>query len=76
MVFAHFHSIDADGTLYVKASGWEGHAHWNGQHKISPTDPDYAFWRWLVSQKEYHRLIKESELAVAREHWVRQTGQV
>jgi hypothetical protein len=68
----HWHGLDTDGTLHVKASGWQGGSHWTGELAIKPAQPDYKFWRWLVAQKEYHRLVEESELPAIREQWLRQ----
>jgi hypothetical protein len=62
-----WHSVDNDGTLHVKASGHHGNSHWSGEKTISPKESDYGFWRWLVAQKEYHRLVKETELSAIRE---------
>jgi hypothetical protein len=64
-----WHSIDADGTLRVKASGYDGDSHWSGEQTITPAESDYEFWRWLVAQKEYHRLVEDSELSAIREVW-------
>jgi hypothetical protein len=69
----HWHSLDTDGTLHVKASGWQGGDHWTGEQAIGRAEPEYDFWRWLVAQREYHRLVEESELPAIREQWSRQT---
>jgi hypothetical protein len=68
-----WHSVDADGTLHVKASGWQGDSHWTGEQAFSPAEPEYDFWRWLVAQKEYHRNVEESELPAIEEEWSRRT---
>ena len=68
-----WHSVDSDGTLHVKASGYQGGSHWTGDRAISPAEPEYDFWRWVVAQKEYHRLVEESELPAIREEWSRRT---
>jgi hypothetical protein len=70
----HWHSVDGDGTLHVKASGWRGGAHWTGETAISADQPDYAFWLWLVAQEEHHRLVEATELPAIREGWSRRTG--
>lgn len=64
-----WHNFDDEGTLNVKTSGWEGGCHWTGSTPISMDKPDYAFWCWFVAQKEYHRLVEETELPAIREHW-------
>jgi hypothetical protein len=66
-----WHSFDTDGTLHVKASGFRGFSHWTGELAIDPAGPEYQLWRWLVAQKEYHRLVKESEVPAIREEWLR-----
>jgi hypothetical protein len=66
-----WHSVDSDGTLHVKASGWQGGSHWSGETAISPEKTEYEFWRWFVTQKEYHRLVEKHELPIIREEWVR-----
>lgn len=71
----HWHAFDADGTLRVKASGYRGGSHWTGELAISPAEPDYDFWCWLVAQKEYHRLVAVSELPDIQEDWLRRTRQ-
>jgi hypothetical protein len=67
-------SVDSDGTLHVKVSGWQGGSHWNGEKAVSPDKPEYHFWRWFVAQKEYHRLVEESELPSIWEEWFRRTS--
>jgi hypothetical protein len=69
-----WHGIDDDGTLHVKSSGWAAGCHWTGERSIVPSDPDYAFWRWLVVQKEHHRVVDETEIPSIRENWRRSSG--
>lgn len=70
-----YHGFDDDGTLYIKASGYEGRgayfSHWTGEFEISPTQPDYDFWCWFVDQKQYRRLVKETELPDIKDRWAR-----
>lgn len=65
-----WHGIDSNGILHVKVSGWQGGAHWNGETAITPVEPDYDFWCWLIAQEEYHRLVEESEMPAIREVWL------
>jgi hypothetical protein len=58
----------------VKASGRQGDSHWTGEQAISSAAPEYDFWSWFVAQKEYHRLVEESELAAIRDEWSRRIG--
>jgi hypothetical protein len=68
------HGFDDDGTLHVKRTGATGHNWWTGEHAFAPDDPDYAFFRWLVAQKEYHRLVNQTELPAIREEWKRRVS--
>ena len=68
-LWPEWHSLDDDGTLHVKASGYRCGYHWNGEQPISPDAADYAFWRWFVEQPKFHRLVDETELPAIREEW-------
>ncbi len=72
----HWHEVDSDGTLFVKKTGWQGggRVHWTGEIAINPQDPNYDFFRWLVTRKEYHRIVEEAELSTIREEWLRSSG--
>lgn len=37
-------SFRADGTLVMRATGYEGDRHWTGEHVVAPDDQDYAMW--------------------------------
>ena len=58
----HYFSIEEDGTLRIKTSGYKSASHWSGFATIGPEKPEYDFWRWLVTQKEFRRRIETSEL--------------
>jgi hypothetical protein len=67
-----WHAFEDDGTLKVKCSGWRSdNVHWNGMHEFPPNHADYAFWRWVVGCKFYHRLLDERELPAVRRVWNR-----
>jgi hypothetical protein len=66
-----YYSLADDGTLHTCASGWYFGAHWSGVRRIRTDDTDYDFWRWLVGQKEYHRLVDDRELQSIGEEWSR-----
>jgi hypothetical protein len=68
-----WHSVDRDGTLRVKTSGRQGGSHWSGETVIVPGKPEHAFWRWLVRQKKYHRLVEEGEIAAIQKERARKT---
>lgn len=63
--------VAADGTLDIKASGWQGNTHWTGWREVKPDDPDYAFWRWLIDNDDYDRLVEDRELPEIRRRWAR-----
>jgi hypothetical protein len=66
--------LDCDGTLHVKTSGFAGGCHWNGEQTFAPSDPDYAFWRWFVLQKQHHRLVAKTEIPAILDEWRRATN--
>jgi hypothetical protein len=68
-----WYGLDGDGTLHVKSSGWQGEEHWTGETTINPDRADYDFWRWLVVQKKYHRLVDKTELPAIRDEWSRRS---
>jgi hypothetical protein len=63
-----------DGALHLKATGWQDTTHWTGKTIINKDMPDYDFWCWFVAQKEYHRLVEETELPAIRAEWTRRTS--
>ena len=56
-----WHSLDDDGTLHVKTTGYVGMSHWTGETEVQPQQPEYTFWRWFVAQPEHRHLIGEEE---------------
>jgi hypothetical protein len=48
-------SVERDGSIIMRATGWEGTEHWTGAHKVKADAPDIGFWQWMVSQKERWR---------------------
>ncbi len=56
-----WHSLDDDGTLHVKTTGYVGMSHWTGETEIKPQQPEYTFWRWFVAQPEHQHLMGEEE---------------
>jgi hypothetical protein len=71
-----WHGLDDDGTLHIKSSGWAGGSHWTGERRVAPADPEYAFWRWFVVQKEHHRVVDDTEIPTIREKWRSATNPV
>jgi hypothetical protein len=68
-LWPEWHYRDDDGTLHIKATGWTLDGHWTGEQEIRPDDPAHEFLCWLVTQKEYHRLVDEKELPAIRQAW-------
>ncbi len=68
-LWLHSHHIAADGTISIKNSAWCGNSHCTGFQDIAPDSPDYDFWTWLIAQKQYARVVNESELPEIRERW-------
>src|SRR5262249_59324050 len=46
--------FDSDGTLHVKASGYQGDSHWTGENVFIPEQPEYGFWWWVLAQDKDH----------------------
>jgi hypothetical protein len=44
--------VQPDGSIFMRATGWEGDEHWTGQHKVKADAPDFRFWQWVVSQRQ------------------------
>jgi hypothetical protein len=36
-------SFEPDGTLVMRATGFEGDWRWSGNHRVAPDDADYKF---------------------------------
>jgi hypothetical protein len=37
-------SLTADGTLVMRATGYDGDCRWTGEHRVTRDDPDYRMW--------------------------------
>ena len=44
--------LRADGTIVMRATGYEGSWHWTVARSFSPDAADYGFWRWVVAQRD------------------------
>ena len=65
----HWHSFNND-ILTIKMSGYEASgAHWTGRVEVKPNDTDYKFYVWLVSNRDYHRIVWNHELADIKKKW-------
>ena len=70
-------SFEPDGTLVMRASGYEGDIHWSGQHRVTPDDPDFALWCWLRegfrnASRGAQSCCTQADLPMAREEYRRQ----
>jgi hypothetical protein len=70
-----WHSFDGDGNLTMKVSGWRADGvRWSGEFKCATSDPDYAFWRWVLLQSGCTSdLIDEAEVAELRARFTQAT---
>jgi hypothetical protein len=66
-----WHHFKPDGTLVIKISGWEASAHWSGAAEFGIGHQDFAFWSWVVTVPQYHRLVDEAEVPGIRRIWRR-----
>ena len=55
-----------DGTLLMRASVWDDEGHASVMVEILPTAEDYPFWRWVIAQERFARVLNEREVAEAR----------
>lgn len=66
----HWHWWEGE-QLNVKCSGWEGSIHWSGCHEFPPDHAEHDMWRWIVAERQYHRLVDEKEIPSIRRIWRR-----
>jgi hypothetical protein len=62
-----------DGTLEMKASGYDGEgAHWTGHVEIPRHHADYRLWKWILEQSgRFKDHISCRDLEVIREEFLR-----
>lgn len=67
------HSFDAGGNLSMPTSGWTAEGvRWSGGFSCPVDHPDYAFWRWVLSESGCTSdLIEEAELAALRTRYAK-----
>jgi len=73
-----YHSLHDDGSLTIKASGWEKDSeHWIGFITLLPGDSDYGFWHWMAFTRQVTELVPENQLDNWRqEHRASQSSQL
>jgi hypothetical protein len=47
------HELRPDGTIVLRATGYEGDWRWTGVRSFSPDSQDYGFWRWAITQSRW-----------------------
>jgi hypothetical protein len=55
--------VGEDGTLEVRASWWDNGGHSSGVLLVTPADPYYAMWFWLMKNPERFPQVREDDLA-------------
>ena len=58
--------LAADGTLSIPSSIHDDNGHWSAMMEVPPTAEDYAFWRWVVAEHRFCRVLDQQAVAVAR----------
>jgi len=64
----------AGRPMLLPRSGWQADGiRWNGGRAVEPSDPDYGFWRWMVSipWTEEECLLNDRELPFYEAQWER-----
>jgi len=62
----HWSQLAADGTLSLPASIYDDCSHSSALIEVPPTAEAYAFWRWVVTQERFARVLDERAVADAR----------
>ena len=47
----HASNVSADGVFEVKTSWYTESSHMSGVTKITPEEPDYQLWRWIIEKR-------------------------
>lgn len=65
-------SLQEDGKIWMKVSGYRGEEHWSGAHAVLREQADYDFWLWLLSHKEHNpELIDDKQIEEIKSDWQR-----
>ena len=72
--YAGMSSLQPDGALLMRVTGWEGGTHWSGQQRFLPDDPDLKFWLALGDRMRAHPdtvsdFVSEEQLPALREQF-------
>ncbi len=58
--------VDASGAITFQVSGWKGQGYFSTQTTAQPSDPDYAFYQWVVTKKRPEVLLSTRDLDALR----------
>ena len=67
----HRSGLADDGTVVLSVSVYADSSHSSGVMEIPPTAEDYSFWRWVVGQTRYAKILDERAVADARTEYDR-----
>jgi hypothetical protein len=67
----HLSRLADDGTLTMPVSIYGDVSHSSALMEVPPTAKDHAFWRWIVMQKRFARVLDERAVADARAEYDR-----
>ena len=59
-------TVDAGGAITFQISGWKEQGYFSSQKTVQPSDPDYAFYKWVVTQRRPAALLSTSGLNALR----------
>jgi len=74
MIYNTRAEIEGDGTIRIRVAINLPQSHTDGIQTISPGDPEYDFWCWLVNPSRSRGLLTHEELDLARYEFCRITG--
>ena len=58
------HILHDNGLLTIKVTGYEeDNTHWTGWRTVSPSEPDYNFWRWMALVAQPAGVVGEHNLS-------------
>jgi hypothetical protein len=67
----HRSGLDDDGTVALSVSIYGDFSHSSGVMEVLPTAQDYSFWRWVVGQPRYAKVLDVRAVADARAEYDR-----
>jgi len=62
--------VALDGTITMRATGYDEEAHWTGVRHFAPDTSDYLFWRWVVEHRSrWPQFFSDRDLPKLREEF-------